>query len=71
VRQGFLLKGSLLDVHQGVHVERLLCYCEIVLHLVQFVDLRRECSYDMGKLVPLHYREAVWHIYRGGVDVSV
>jgi hypothetical protein len=44
---------------------------DVVLQLIQFVDLRRECSYDIGKLVLLHYRKAVWHIYRGGVDVSV
>jgi hypothetical protein len=71
VRLGFLLKGSLLDVNQGVHIKRLLYYCEAVSQLVQFVDLRRECRFDPGKLVPRHYQEAVGHVYRRGINVSV
>jgi hypothetical protein len=56
VRLGFLLMGSLLDVKQGVHVKRLLRYSEAVSQLAQFVDLRRECRFDQGKLVCRKYR---------------
>jgi hypothetical protein len=56
VRLGFLLKGSLLHVIQGIHVERLLCYCEMVLQLVHFVDLRHERCLDTGKFVCRQYR---------------
>jgi hypothetical protein len=55
-RLGFLLKGSLLDVNQGIHVERLLCYCEMVFQLVQFVDFRRERRFDTGNFVCRQYR---------------
>ena len=42
------MECSLLDVNQSVYVERLLCCCETVLQLVQFVDLRCECRFDTG-----------------------
>jgi hypothetical protein len=48
VRLGFLLKGSLLDVNQGVYIERILRYCKAVLQVVQFVDLHRERRFDTG-----------------------
>ena len=51
VRQGFLRKCSLLDEHQGVYVEGILCCFETVLQLVQFVDLRCDCRFDTGELV--------------------
>jgi hypothetical protein len=56
VRLGFLLKGSLLDVNQGIHAKRLLCDCEMVLQLAQFVDLHRERRFDTGKFVCRQYR---------------
>ena len=39
LRQGSLRKCSLLDVNQGVYVERFLRCCKTVLQLVQLVDL--------------------------------
>ena len=51
VWQCSLRKCSLLDVNQGVYVERLLCCCEPVLQLVHFVDLRCEGRFDTGELV--------------------